>query len=232
MYVLIDRDRLIFCHKHHEHAVVSNLATIEVAHSIATILPLTDPNCFREFTLLELRLLYQNTTGHKFEGFSHFHLQEMVLAVARALPTTDANAFEVSRQALACATDELGSYRYVKGAYNPARNAVLSEPPPLHAAHDPAAATAVGLPVANTVTAPAPITGPSDPQPVAPRKGARALIFEIADTMWNAAGNPMQLQKVLALRKAIMQELETHHGVKKSTSSTALGEWQKVRCPS
>lgn len=65
--------------------------------------------------------------------------------------------------------------------------------------------------------------------PSAPRGGNRVTIFEVADRMWNEAGSPRDLSVVLPLRKTIMAELEANHGIKKTTSSTALGEWQKLR---
>lgn len=62
-----------------------------------------------------------------------------------------------------------------------------------------------------------------------PRSGNRATIFEVADRMWEAAGAPKDIPAVLQLRKAVMTQLETECGIKKTTSSTALGEWQKAR---
>jgi len=47
--------------------------------------------------------------------------------------------------------------------------------------------------------------------------------------MWEQVGSPKELSIVLQLRKTIMAELEANHGIKKTTSSTALGEWQKLR---
>lgn len=65
--------------------------------------------------------------------------------------------------------------------------------------------------------------------PSAPRGGNRVTIFEVADRMWNDAGAPKDLQTVLQLRKTIMAELEANYAIKKTTSSTALGDWQKLR---
>lgn len=83
------------------------------------------------------------------------------------------------------------------------------------------AGTGDDRPVAYTV---APAKTPS-----VPRSGNRITIFEVADRMWNKAGAPKEASVVLQLRKTIMAELESTHGIKKTTSSTALGEWQKLR---
>lgn len=83
------------------------------------------------------------------------------------------------------------------------------------------APTAPDRPAANTV---APKKTSS-----APRGGNRAIIWEVADRMWNERSNPKEAHVVLALRREIMAVLESENGIKKATSSTALGEWQKVR---
>lgn len=83
------------------------------------------------------------------------------------------------------------------------------------------AGTGDDRPAANTV---APARTPS-----VPRSGNRVIIFEVADRMWNEAGAPKEASVVLQLRKTVMAELESTHGIKKTTSSTALGEWQKLR---
>lgn len=132
MYILIDREQMAFRHKHPEHAVVSGLATIEVSHCSVCIFPIDDNGRgFQEFTDLELKLLYQNTTGHKFEGFSRLHLIEMVLDAARRLPVTRAKALEVQQQATKIAFTDEGFYRYVYGSYTASKEEDLFEPPAL-----------------------------------------------------------------------------------------------------
>ena len=63
----------------------------------------------------------------------------------------------------------------------------------------------------------------------APRTGIKAVVWDVADRLWNEAGSPKAVDVVLVLRRKIMDELEGQHGIKRTTSSTALGEWQKVR---
>lgn len=56
-----------------------------------------------------------------------------------------------------------------------------------------------------------------------------ATIWDVADKMWDAAGKPTDPKLVLKLRKQIMNELEQNYSIKKTTSSTSLGGWQKSR---
>lgn len=65
--------------------------------------------------------------------------------------------------------------------------------------------------------------------PTAPRGGTSFTVFEVADQMWAEAGKPTELPTVLALRKKMMDVLEKDHGIKRTTSSTTLGGWQKAR---
>lgn len=60
-------------------------------------------------------------------------------------------------------------------------------------------------------------------------RGNKAVIWAVADAMWEAYGKPMNVERILPLRREMMTELETKHGIKRTSSSTALGEWQKVR---
>lgn len=55
----------------------------------------------------------------------------------------------------------------------------------------------------------------------------RATIFEVADHMWSQHGQPKTVEALLVLRRSIMDVLERDHKCKRTTASTALGEWQK-----
>lgn len=59
--------------------------------------------------------------------------------------------------------------------------------------------------------------------------GAKAVIFELADKAWEAAGKPMDTKEVLKLRKQWMNDWEANEGIKKTTASSTLGLWQKER---
>lgn len=69
-----------------------------------------------------------------------------------------------------------------------------------------------------------------EPAPVEkPKQGTiRDTIFELADRMWLEAGQPSDLKVVRKLRIQMMDELEKH-GVKRTTASVELGQWQKLR---
>ena len=116
MYASIDREALVFRHKHPEHAVVNGLVTIELSHVPVCVLPI-DEKSFGTFTDLELRLLHKHTTGKKLESFSLPHLIKELVSVALLLPDTDANAFEVKYQASSIAKGDKSFYKYVKGSY-------------------------------------------------------------------------------------------------------------------
>lgn len=230
MYVLVDRQLLRFCHKHHDHRVINALAHIELAHNRTSVFRIDTVSTFPDVTGMELRILYKQTTGHKFEGFSDFHLRELVLGAARALPESDVVVGEVLTQAATIADNDKGFYQYVKGSRVPSRSHDLYEVPTMVATQDAAKAMVAAAPP--EPTAPDPVvanTSTAARVPSAPRGGNRATIFEVADQIWNAAGAPKDIPSVLLLRKQAMSELEATHGIKKTTSSTALGDWQKLR---
>jgi len=229
MYILLDKQSLAFRHKHHDKAVLNALCQIEVAHCHVGVYRIDVASRFPDLTELDLRLLYKHTTGHKFEGFSHQHLIEMVLGAARALPESDAGQDAIV-QASKIDSKDKGFYRYLKGSVEAQPLNELFTPATL--ASSPEAAAAQAVQVQAEPTEPDPVPAPAMPlaaRPAAPRGGNRTVIFEVADKMWADAGSPKDVQAVLTLRRAIMAELETAHGVKKTTSSTALGEWQKLR---
>jgi hypothetical protein len=227
MYVLVDRDKLVFRHAHPDHAVVSALSTIEVAHCAVCILP-ADPACMNTFTDLELRMLYQNTTGKKLEGYFRPALCKAVAELAMGLPVSDVNPFEVKQQASKISINDAGFYRYVKGAYTPARLQELFEPEALVAVPGATPASVPPAPPGATPasTPAAPIAPPATI--AAPRGGNKAVIWATADVMWEQGGKVREVKAVLELRKRIMDQLE-QQGIKRTSASSELGNWQKVR---
>ena len=225
MFILIDMDRMVFCGKHANRAVLAALATIELAFSHASILPV-EARYLQDFTHTELMLLYQNSTGDKYAK-SLEQLQHAVFSVIRALDESDVNPQEALAQSWYVEDHCPGARcRYAKGSRVPTIEEGFFLPDPMHTTSSKAAAAQPP----SQRDDPAPVATPIQaPAKTAPSRGASAVIFEVADQMWTAAGSPTALAEVLALRKAMMNELETAHGVKRSTSSSTLGQWQKLR---
>ncbi len=67
------------------------------------------------------------------------------------------------------------------------------------------------------------------PLMVQSRGVVRDQIWQFADAQWEASGKPMDKKVVLALRKAMMPQLEKEYGIKVTTSSNELGNWMKAR---
>lgn len=236
MYLSIDRDNLKFLHKHPDVTVVCNLVHIEAPHVAICVTPYDIPSFLGDFTDMELKMLYRNTTGHDHTGHSGSALRAILAELAERLPTTDVNAFEVDRQAACIPEDSAEPMQYVRGATRPGKPGELF---PLRAERNPdedVVAAAAKLrapqrpaPVANSSTAPAPAARPQR-APASPRQGGvRGTIWEVADAMWEKEGKPTTKAEVLALRKRMMEVLESDHGVKRTSSSNELGQWQKAR---
>lgn len=236
-YILIDRQQMAITHKHNDRVVLSGLAWIECTNA-AAIMSLTNIKPLLDFTPSELRLIYKNATGAELRGYANT-LAQAVLDAARRMPDTEAVLAEVEAQRKLVEDGDKSSFRYVLGAMKPEEVVGVFEAPPITVPR----VEAEELRAAQGYTGPAfGGTGPDRPAggtngaprepraPSAPRTGGtREVIFRVADQMWEAAGKPSSLQVVLALRKQIMGVLETEHDVKKTTSSTALGDWQKSR---
>lgn len=241
MYILIDRGQMAITHKHSDRAVLAKLSWIECTNAGMTV-ALGNVRALGEFTTTELKLLYKNATGAELQGYANT-LAHLVMACAKRMPETEATLAEVTAQA-ACINDgDKSSFRYVFGAMKPEHvNGLFQANPitvPRVEAEEIAAASAAPVPyhsagvqgasgVSNATGTAREPRAPSAPS--APRVGgARDTIFRVADEMWAAKGKPTNIQEVLSLRKQIMVELEANYSVKKTTSSTALGDWQKSR---
>lgn len=246
MYILIDRSVMAITHKHHDREVLAKLSWIECTNAGVTV-PLTGVRAFLDFSNAELKLIYKHGTGADLKGIGG--AAQAVLEMARRLPETQAVLAEVTAQALCISDGDKSCYRYVFGAMKPEELATLYEPNAIQV--ERCEAEELRASVATTAAAPyVPPIGPNPfahpaaaassananaPAPVqrapaAPRVGGtRDTIFRVADEMWTAAGSPNDLPHILSLRKQIMVELEANHSIKKTTSSTALGDWQKQR---
>jgi hypothetical protein len=250
MHVAIDRDNMGFLWAHQDYDVLLNMAHLE-ADCAVHVVSLENPAYYQPFigfTDYELKLLYENTTGEKYEGFSRPALEQTIYGLAVRILPLEVNRLHLSFQAQQVGEEYSGLYKYVPGAKEPAliqdglfgvphkrlgrnveaeRLAALGELYPQLA--PPARAfggTGPDRPPASTNPAPrAPRPANSAPPP---RGSTRETIWNCADKMWEDAGKPTSTSAVLALRKQIMNKLE-EEGVKRTSSSNELGNWQKAR---
>lgn len=249
MHVAIDRENMGFLWAHPSYQALLELAHIEVETHVHVV-SLENPRYFKpfaDFTDLELRLLYENTTGEKFTGLGRKLLEQLVCGLAMRLPQVDVSLTELSVQAEAVTDEYAGLYRYVKGSRVPklVEDGLFGVPPKRVArcpVQEQQATAGTLLPVLpepgplcagagrdRTVTStstPARTRAPGTTPP--PRGSTRETIWACADRMWEEAGKPTQPSAVLALRKQMMNQLEAD-GVKRTSSSNELGNWQKAR---
>ena len=245
-YILIDRHVMAITHKHSDREVLAKLSWIECTNAGVTVPVGGSVRPLLDFSHSELKLIYKNATGADLKGCGAGAAQAL-MDMAKRMPDTVASKDEVLAQAACVMDGDKSVYRYVYGSKKPEELATLFEAPaikvqrceaeelkaaqaytpPAPQPYTPAApaATASANPAAHTSAAPA-----AQKPPTAPRTGGtRDTIFKVADQMWEAAGSPSDLPHILSLRKQIMVELEANHDIKKTTSSTALGDWQKQR---
>lgn len=249
MYAAIDMDRMVFTHVHPERSVLSRLAHMELPHSSVKIIPLDHPRALLALTDLELKLLWRNTTGSELGGYlrdSHLRHCIALLTVVAENPCT-VNPQELIAQCDAVSEQDTSVYRYTPGARFPvaapayiAPPVTVPPPPPFSQKQvdvlleEVASDVLAGLQAAAAADAAArrvasPSTSSPSSGPRSPAGSVSPLVHEVADRMWEAAGSPRDPSTVLKLRKSIMDELEAKHGVKRTTSSTTLGAWQKAR---
>lgn len=229
MFVTLDREAMRVIHAHPDYRVASGLATIELSPVACAVLDAGDPACWGRYTDLELKLVYRNTCGQELLGYMRADHITRVCAVVQALPALDVNAYEVRMQSLAIG-EGAGRYRYARGTTIPQLMTELFAPVPLTgSAPVLAASTAPAAPTGPDRAATA--TTPSAATPKAPRPAGSvtSTIHEVADQLWEKKGKPHDARTVLELRKHIMDVLEADHGIKRSTSSSTLGAWQKAR---
>lgn len=243
MYVSIDKQHLLFLHKHEHQRIVSQLVNIEAPHLHTAVFPCNQASDFGNFTDWELKKLYENTTGSKAQGFYRPGLEMLCFTAAQALTETKANALEVDLQSRTISFNDKTIYAYQFGDFKPRPVAELFEITALRASANTTAeqAAATLRPAAITYMHRAPNAAPGHDRPPAaprvytipaagatPRGAGREKIWEAADRMWEAAGKPMKIQTVLDLRKRIMDELEKD-GIKRTSASSELGNWMKSR---
>ena len=239
MRLVVDMDDLVFLPiKHPDLYVCANLAWIECAPKQSYLITTMDHGFLTGLTDLEKMILYKHTTNETATQYGK-KLISVLLELAERIPVREVNAAEVDAQA--SQVPEVRSERYL---YNPGSTKPAIQPPlfklePLRfakavnekeiAAAPPRVAPSAPIRVPATTPAPSPGAGRVG-APSAPRQANVAgTIWAVADEMWAAAGKPTDTKVLLALRRKIMDELESKHGTKRVTSSNELGRWMKTK---
>lgn len=240
MYISIDMDNLRVVHKHPDVGVMCALVHIELHTSHVRIEPVERAQFTTSLTHSEAEQLYRNTCGNDPRKVTPYQLTALLYEAVDSLPVSDVVPGEVLAQAELIPDHSEVAFKYVKGSKRPGNQPELF---PMQTAPTACIDTSVarfraaraaapdkGLPSATLAAAPKTTAQPRTAAPSAPRgSGVRATIWEVADSLWNGAGNPTAKGEVLALRKQMMDVLEAEHGVKRTSSSNELGQWQKAR---
>lgn len=224
MYVSLDMQNMRIVHKHSSVNAVCGLVHIELPDVAVNVCPID--MTVKHKTDLEIKMLFRSCFPGQADHMSVSEMKSKILQFAEEFPVTDLDELEVKRQADSIRDGDKKAYKYVKGSFRASRPAELFADATGDAvragATVPASSAARPARPARPAAAPRAATG-------APRaSGVREKIWAVADRMWEEAGKPIEKSTVLALRKDIMNALE-QDGVKRTSSSNELGNWQKAR---
>lgn len=238
MFISIDMDTLRILHKHHDQFVLNGLSFLEAPHHSIRNENVDSEHFLLGMTPLEIRMLYRNTTGDDPTGTDDLVMREIIAKlVTDHMPPTLALQPEVDAQLKAVEDDLYNGipWKYALGAKVPAKAIELFplSCKPLDAIDKHKAAQLAPQRRAPRAAPKPKAPAESAPQPAPAAKqrssSVRPVIWEVADAMWAEAGKPTDKTVVLALRKEMMNKLETDRGVKKTSSSNELGNWMKAR---
>ena len=221
MYVSLDMQNMRIVHKHSSVNAVCGLVHIELPDVAVNVCPID--MTVRHKTDMEIKMLFRSCFPGQADHMPVAEMKTKILQFAEEFPVTDLDELEVKRQADSIRDGDKKAYKYVKGSFRASRPAELF-------------ADATGDAVRAGATVPAssaarPVRPAAAPRAAtgSPRaSGVREKIWAVADRMWEEAGKPTEKSTVLALRKDIMNALE-QDGVKRTSSSNELGNWQKAR---
>jgi len=221
MYVSLDMQNMRIVHKHSSVNAVCGLVHIELPDVAVNVCPID--MTVKHKTDMEIKMLFRSCFPGQADHMPIAEMKSKILQFAEEFPVTDLDELEVKRQADSIRDGDKKAYKYVKGSFRASRPAELF-------------ADATGDAVRAGATVPAssaarPVRPAAAPRAAtgAPRaSGVREKIWAVADRMWEEAGKPTEKSTVLALRKDIMNALE-QDGVKRTSSSNELGNWQKAR---
>jgi len=238
----MDRATSRFLGRHPDYRTLCDVVFIEHPHASLYV-------CEEEhvaamllhWTAMECELLYRSATGEATVPVQGNALRGVLQHVATLLPILEANGFNAGLQAAYIEKHDPNreeNWIYVHGATVPGRQAALwpTYRVPLtseaiaQAAREHAPRGSAQIATASAASSPGKPARLQSPRIAAPRSGGvREIIWKVADEVWAKHGKPTDKQQVLALRKRMMEILESDHSVKRTSSSNELGNWQKAR---
>lgn len=241
MYVSLDLNAMSIMHIHQRMDIVCMLAYLETKEDAEVEVFDANVDTFARFTDMELQVLYRNMTGVdvKFKnrdearalvvnaidscGKPHYNDQRLELQTAHKEDWLNKQANKSYGQ------PEVKYFRYNPRSVSVPLESDEAMPECKQAALNIDDVTRIleGDYSKVTIAPPprAPVPTLATP-PAKPKGGVRARIWEVAYERWNQQGRTQDKTKVLAMRKGIMDFLE-QEGIKRTTCSTALGDWQK-----
>lgn len=242
MHVAVDLQNLKFTHISTSAEALQGLVYLEGVTLKNVLFDNTKREGFLDrLTSLEMGMLYRNTTSREFlPTDSDLTRREVLAQIVEASTPRKVNIDEMDAQIehaepeLCSPTSEV-QFKYVSGAKVP--QVVDGGLFPITAAPmTPAQMTTAAQQAtqrrkerAAPTPAPPPATKPTAPTIRARGTSVRPIVFSVADAMWESAGKPTDRAVVLALRKEMMDVLETEKGIKRTSSSNMLGDWMKER---
>lgn len=221
MYVSLDMQNMRIVHKHSSVNAVCGLVHIELPDVAVNVCPID--MTVKHKTDLEIKMLFRSCFPGQADHMPVSEMKSKILQFAEEFPVTDLDELEVKRQADSIRDGDKKAYKYVKGSFRASRPAELFA----DATGDAARASAT-VPASSAARPVRPAAAPRAATGAPRASGVREKIWAVADRMWEEAGKPIEKSTVLALRKDIMNALE-QDGVKRTSSSNELGNWQKAR---
>ena len=221
MSVSLDMQNMRIVHKHSSVNAVCGLVHIELPDVAVNVCPID--MTVKHKTDMEIKMLFRSCFPGQADHMPVAEMKSRILQCAEEFPVTDLDELEVKRQADSIRDGDKKAYKYVKGSFRASRPAELFA----DATGDAARASAT-VPASSAARPVRPAAAPRAATGSPRASGVREKIWAVADRMWEEAGKPTEKSTVLALRKDIMNALE-QDGVKRTSSSNELGNWQKAR---
>ncbi len=221
MYVSLDMQNMKIVHKHSSVNAVCGLVHIELPDVAVNVCPID--MTVKHKTDMEIKMLFRSCFPGQADHMPVAEMKSKILQFAEEFPVTDLDELEVKRQADSIRDGDKKAYKYVKGSFRASRPAELFA----DATGDAVRAGAT-VPASSAARPARPAAAPRAPAGAPRAGGVREKIWAVADRMWEEAGKPTDKSRVLTLRKQMMDTLE-QEGVKRTSSSNELGNWQKAR---